>query len=91
MCWTPLHDEIFIREVLLFQPWEQRKGTPERGTIWKNIAESLNAIKEPIFKVELRSVREHFNLLQKKYLKKKLLRKNHQELLQKKILKWNKA
>lgn len=70
MCWTVRHDEILIREVLLFEPWNQKKGSPERGMIWKRIAESLNSMKEPTFKVDDRSMRDHFKLLEKKYLRK---------------------
>ena len=47
-----------VREILLFETWLQKHGTPERGQIWKRIDESLNQIQEPSFKVDDRSVRE---------------------------------
>ena len=45
------------------QPFKAKKGSPERGRIWNLVAESLNQIDKPKFKVNKRSVRERFNLL----------------------------
>ena len=70
MCWTAKHDDLFIREVLIFEPWNFKKGSPERGNCWKSIAESLNQIVDPSFRVDDRSVRDRFKLLEKKYVKK---------------------
>ena len=53
------HNVALVREILLFEPWLHRHGTPEHGQIWKRIAESLNQIMEPCFKVDDRSVRDH--------------------------------
>ena len=39
------------REVLLFEPFQQRHGSVERGKAWENIAESLNGLPNPIFRV----------------------------------------
>ena len=64
------HDDLFIREILVFEPWNFKKGSPERGNCWKSIAESLNKIVDPSFRVEDRSVRDRFKLLEKKYIKK---------------------
>ena len=69
MVWTDNHNIVFMREVLLYEPWNHAKGTPERGQIWKNIAESLNKIDYPRFKVTYRSVRDHYNILEKAHLK----------------------
>lgn len=71
MSWQEKHDEIFIREMILFEPWKYKKGTPERGNCWKSMAESLNQLKEPVFRVDDRSLRDRFKLLEKKYLKKR--------------------
>ena len=49
---------------------ESKKGSPERGTIWTAIADSLNQIKEPNFSVDQRSVRDHYRLLEGKFVKK---------------------
>ena len=59
--WTESHDVALVREIILLEPWLHRHGTPERGQIWKRIAESLNQIQEPCFKVDDRSVRDHTN------------------------------
>ena len=70
MQWTENHDLALVREILLFEPWLQRHGTPERGQIWKRIAESLNQIQDLYFKVDDRAVRDHYKLLEKKFSKK---------------------
>jgi hypothetical protein len=71
MLWTGRHDDYLIREMLLFEPWQLRKGTPERGNVWKAIAESLNQITDPMYKVEDRSVRDRYKLLEKKYIRRR--------------------
>ena len=70
MNWTNRHDTLLLREILLYEPWSQRAGSVERGQIWKNIADSLNALSDPQFRVTDRSVRDHYKLLDKKYKKK---------------------
>jgi hypothetical protein len=52
------------------QPWTGRKASPERGEIWLRIATSLNSLQSPVFRVNQRSVRDRFALLEKKYKKK---------------------
>ena len=56
MEWTYEHDVMFCKEVRLMQPFKAKKGSPERGRIWNLIAESLNQIDKPKFKVNKRSV-----------------------------------
>ena len=51
MSWTESYILALVREILLFEPWLHRHGTQERGQLWKSIAESLNQIQEPCFKV----------------------------------------
>ena len=51
---------------------ESKKGSPERGTIWTAIADSLNQIKEPNFSVDQCSVRDHYRLLEGKFVKKQI-------------------
>ena len=70
MLWTESHSVALVREILLFEPWLHRYGTPERGQIWKRIPESLNQIQEPCFKVDDESVRDHYKLLEKRFDKK---------------------
>ena len=72
MCWTTRHDDLFISEILMFEPqWNSKKDSPEtEREFWKSIAESLNQIVDPSFRVEDRSVRDRFKLQEKKYIKK---------------------
>lgn len=71
MHWTQQHDEIFVKEILLFEPWRYKKGSVERGNAWKSIAESLSQMKEIYFRVDDRSVRDRYNLLEKKFKSKR--------------------
>ena len=59
-----------MREILLFEPWIQKHGSTERGLVWKRIAESLNQLQEPLFRVDDRACRDHYKLLEKKFKKK---------------------
>ena len=45
-----------------------KKGTVDRGTLWRKIAESLNRCKEIKFKLGMRRVRERFTDIQIEYL-----------------------
>ena len=59
----------FIRETLLFEPWNYAKGTPKRGEIWKGIASSLNQLTTLHFKIDDRAARDRINRLEKNYIK----------------------
>ena len=63
MIWTEADYTMLVREILLFEEWEYRHGSPERGQAWENIAENLNKLAHPKFKVTQRSVRDRFALL----------------------------
>ena len=65
MRWTKDHDLILLKEILLFELYSQKRGSPERGRVWEQIAESLNGQREDkiLFKVSQRSVRNRFNVL----------------------------
>ena len=67
MKWTDSHDTLLLRDILFFEPWKYRHGSMERGNVWESIAESLNQIKSPSFKVNQRSVRERYQLLETKF------------------------
>ena len=57
---------MFLREVLVHEPWKQKYGSQERGKVWEKIAESLNGLNtvcELYFKVTQRSVRDRYKLL----------------------------
>lgn len=64
MNWTRRHDEVLVKEIIMFEPWLCKKGRPERGQVWTNIAEALNQIKDPFFSVTQRSVRDHYNIME---------------------------
>ena len=65
MRWTKDHDLILLKKILLFEPYSQKRGSPEHGRVWEQIAESLNGQREDkiLFKVSQRSVRDRFNVL----------------------------
>ena len=67
MEWTENHDVILCREILVSEPYKFKPRTLERGKEWDEIAERLNNIKDPKFKVSKRSIREHFQLLLSKF------------------------
>ena len=59
-----------ISEILMFEPLEFQERFTRKREFWKSIAESLNQIVDPSFRVEDRSVRDRFKLQEKKYIKK---------------------
>ena len=36
------HNLILLKEMLIFEPYSQSRGNPERGRVWEHIAASLN-------------------------------------------------
>ena len=60
---TEEHDILLLREILLYEPYNQRKGSVERGKVWDLLAESLNKINNPLFRVTGRSIRVHLKTL----------------------------
>ena len=71
MRWTKDHDLILLKEILLFEPYSQKRGSPECGRVWEQIAESLNSQREDkiLFKVSQRSVRDWFYTLKNNFAK----------------------
>lgn len=64
MTWTEEHDKILCREILCVDPFTgTKKKTVQRGAKWKEVAVNLMAISEPKFKVDVRGVRDRYNLL----------------------------
>ena len=68
--WTYDHDVIMCREVLLSEPYKFKLRSPERGQLWDKIAQNLNVIDQPVFRVTARSVRDRFSLLSTKQAQK---------------------
>ena len=71
MEWTDCHDILLCREILLVEPFKAKQRTQQRGQLWQSVAEHLNDISEPQFKVSKRGVRDRYNLLAEKLKKKK--------------------
>ena len=70
MEWTDYHDVLLGREILVVQPFQAKKGSPRRGLLWQEIADNLNKLDKPSFKVTKRAVREQYTLLADKFQKR---------------------
>lgn len=70
MVWTDKHNETFVVEMYLHEPWKYKKGSKERGNVWDMISDSLNSNDHPKFAVCLKSVRDHYNHLEKEQKRK---------------------
>ena len=71
MILTKDHDIIFLRELLLIEPWNYMYGSNKKGNCWKRISESFNQLKDISFKVTQRSVQDRYLTLEKTYKKQK--------------------
>ena len=67
MEWTEQHDNILCQEILVLEPFKVKKGSIARGQIWDKIANNLNSLQHPQFRVTKRSVREQYTLLSDKF------------------------
>ena len=70
MDWTEEHDIILLREVLAQDPYSYKTGSRERGQVLQTIADVLNNMQQPQFKVTSRSIRDHLNSLLSKFKSK---------------------
>jgi len=68
--WTTDHDVIMCRKVLVSEPYKFKSRTPERGQSWESVAQQLNSIHQPSFRVTARSNCDRFTLLLTKYAPK---------------------
>ena len=66
MKWTEEHELLMLRELMLLQPWLNKKGTSERGDDWEKLAVSLNTIPRPQFRVIQQCVRDHYSTMEKR-------------------------
>ena len=74
MVWTTEHDEMLCREILVvgIEPFTgTKKSSVARGTKWEQVAENLNKIQRVYFKVDKGAVRDRYNILSAKDLRKK--------------------
>ena len=70
MEWTSEHDLCLCQEILVLEPFKAKRGSITRGQIWDKIANNLNNLQLPRFRVTKRSVRERYTLLNEKFKKK---------------------
>lgn len=71
MEWTEQHDVLFLREMVVSDIFDYKKGSPDRGRIWEAIQERLNNVEQPKFVLkDKRAVRDRWNLLQSKFRKR---------------------
>lgn len=70
MEWSEQKDVLLCREVLLSEPYKAKDRTTQRAQLWQTVADHLNAIGSPKFKVDKRSVREHLLVLMNQYKRK---------------------
>ena len=49
MTWTPAHDVLLCREILVEEPFKFKHGSRERGQHWDKVATSLNQMGKPRF------------------------------------------
>ena len=70
MKWTNGNYAILGKKVMLFEVWKFKAGSRERGNCLDRIAESLTLIKEPLFNVSQKSIRDRLRLLEGDFEKK---------------------
>ena len=69
--WTEERDRIFLREVLVLQPFIYKPGTKEAGTKWSEVSTKINSYAHFSSNPrDQRSVRERFSRLLSDYTKK---------------------
>ena len=78
MVWTNEHDILLCREVIVNDPYEFKTGSRERGQCLDQIADILNAIQNPWFKVDQQSIRDRLKNYLKLLLQRKMLKREHQ-------------
>ena len=42
MVWTNKHNEVLVQEMYLFEPWNFKPGSKQRGQVWERISDSLS-------------------------------------------------
>ena len=71
MEWTDEHDVLMLREMVVSDLFFFKKGSVSRGDAWDSIAEKLNQIDSPRFRIkDKRGVRERWVLLRRKFSSK---------------------
>jgi len=71
MEWTDEHDMLMLREMVVSDIFSFKKGSVSRGDAWESVAEKLNEIDSPKFRIkDKRGVRERWVLLRRKFRSK---------------------
>lgn len=71
MEWTDEHDVLMLREMIVSDVFSFKKGSVGRGDAWDSIAEKLNQIDSPQFRIKDKgSVRDRWVLLRRKFRSK---------------------
>ena len=66
MEWTDEHDVLMLREMIVSDVFSFKKGSVGRGDAWDSIAEKLNQIDSPQFRIkDKRGVRDRWVLLRR--------------------------
>ena len=65
--WSDDHIILFLRQVLDIHPYTFKKRTKESGEAWQAIADKLNNVETPTFKVTKKSLSEKFRTLMEEY------------------------
>ncbi|CAH3184148.1 unnamed protein product, partial [Porites evermanni] len=74
--WTKEHDVLLGKEVMLFELWNYKLGSRERGNCLDRIAESLNQLQEPFFNVSQKSIRDRLKMLESDFKRKDRFERN---------------
>ena len=67
MCWSEENDVLFLRELLVSSPFKFKAGSHKRDKVWDAVADVLNGIEKPNFKVDHQALWDHL----KEYRRKK--------------------
>ena len=70
MEWSEAHDVLLCREMLALNPFKAKRKTTQRSKMWETIAQNLELIDQPTFRVTVRAVRDRYSLLARKYRKR---------------------
>ena len=71
MEWTDEHHVLMLRGMVVSDVFSFKKGSVSRGDAWDSIAEKLNEIDAPQFRIkDKRGIREHWVLLRRKFKSK---------------------
>lgn len=67
--WKLVHEKRLITELLVVEPYMHKPNSKERGIAWKQIADNLNGLEDPKFRVTGRAIRDKFKKMLEKFEK----------------------